>query len=154
MRLAVATCWLSSNTRRASVEAEDDALLSLLEGAVSQAFSTLRWPVPKNLAVLTVAFLRVLGAVRSGPGRLSRARISHHEVGSRVRVGGKCHCQPRFRQPDQWARAKHCVVIPWGREHSLKGCATGSTSLTKSAVSRAIGLVFFPLNRSAFALFG
>src|SRR5713226_1624953 len=75
MRRGVATCWLSSGRRQASVEAEEDALLSLLEKAVSKAFSTLRRPVQKNLAVLTVAFLRVLGAVRSGHGQLSLAAL-------------------------------------------------------------------------------
>ncbi len=50
-------------------------MLSLLEKAVSQAFSTLRRPVQKNLAVLTVAFLRVLGAVRSGHGQCSLAAL-------------------------------------------------------------------------------
>jgi hypothetical protein len=38
---------------------------------VAQAFGGLRRSVQRNLAVLTVAFLRVLGAARSGHGRLS-----------------------------------------------------------------------------------
>ncbi len=49
--------------------------MSLLNAAVGKAFSDLRLPVQKNLAVLTVAFLRVLGAVRSGHGRLSLAAL-------------------------------------------------------------------------------
>jgi len=42
---------------------------------VSKTFSALSRPVQKNLAVLTVAFLRVLGAIRSGHGRLSLAAL-------------------------------------------------------------------------------
>lgn len=42
-----------------------------MDAAVSRAFGRLRRPVHKNLAALTVAFLRVLGAARSGHGRLS-----------------------------------------------------------------------------------
>jgi hypothetical protein len=75
MRPGVATFWRLSSRRRASAETEDDALLPLLRAAVSKAFGDLRRPVQKNLAVLTVAFLRVLGAVRSGQGRLSLAAL-------------------------------------------------------------------------------
>ncbi|MBI1874640.1 MAG: hypothetical protein HYS05_12270, partial [Acidobacteria bacterium] len=38
---------------------------------MSDAFGGLRRTVQRNLAVLTVAFLRLLGAARSGHGRLS-----------------------------------------------------------------------------------
>jgi Transposase DDE domain len=76
MRRGVATCWLSGGRRRrASAEGEEEALLSLLDAAVSKAFAALCRPVQKNLAVLTVAFLRVLGAVRSGHGRLTLAAL-------------------------------------------------------------------------------
>lgn len=54
-----------------SAEGDGDALLSVIDGAVSRAFGGLRRPVQKTLAALTVAFLRVLGAARSGHGRLS-----------------------------------------------------------------------------------
>src|SRR5260370_24214097 len=75
MRVGIATSLLSSNRRPASVEAEEGPLLALLDAAVGQAFSALCRPVQKNLAVLTVAFLRVLGAVRSGHGQLSLAAL-------------------------------------------------------------------------------
>jgi hypothetical protein len=52
-------------------EDEDGDLLSATEAAVYGAFGELRRTVQKNLAVLTVAFLRVLGAARSGHGHLS-----------------------------------------------------------------------------------
>ena len=74
MRLGIVTSLLSSSRRPASVEAEDP-LLELLDAAVGKAFSALCRPVQKNLAVLTVAFLRVLGAVRSGHGQLSLAAL-------------------------------------------------------------------------------
>ena len=51
--------------------AEADDLVAAVEAAVAQAFGDLRRTVQRNLAVLTVAFLRVLGAARSGHGRLS-----------------------------------------------------------------------------------
>src|SRR5260370_21863121 len=75
MRVGIATSLLSSNRRPASVEAEEGPLLALLDAAVGQAFSALCRPVQKNLAVLTVAFLRVLRAVRSGHGQLSLAAL-------------------------------------------------------------------------------
>jgi len=49
--------------------AEED-LPAAVDAAVSRAFGELRRTVRKNLAVLTVAFLRVVGAARSGHGRL------------------------------------------------------------------------------------
>ena len=55
----------------AAVDAEGEQMVAQLEAAVTRAFSQLRHSVQKNLAVLTVAFLRVLGAARSGQGRLS-----------------------------------------------------------------------------------
>lgn len=54
---------------------EGAELLSVIEACVSTAFAGLRRTVQKNLAVLTVAFLRVLGAARSGHGRLSLATL-------------------------------------------------------------------------------
>jgi hypothetical protein len=74
MRLGSVTSLLSSSRRPASIEAEGP-LLALLDTAVGKAFSALCRPVQKNLAVLTVAFLRVLGAVRSGHGQLSLAAL-------------------------------------------------------------------------------
>ena len=74
MRLGIVTSLLSSSRRPASVEAEGP-LLELLDAAVGKAFSALCRPVQKNLAVLTVAFLRVLGAVRRGHGQLSLAAL-------------------------------------------------------------------------------
>lgn len=44
--------------------------------ALSSAFPFLRRPVQKNLAVLTVGFLQVLGSARSGYGRLSLAALA------------------------------------------------------------------------------
>src|SRR5258707_12832598 len=75
MRLGIATSLLSSNRRPASVEAEEGPLLALLDAAVGQGFSALCRPVQKNLVVFTVAFLRVLGAGRSGHGQLSLAGL-------------------------------------------------------------------------------
>ncbi len=75
MRLGIVTSLLSSNRRAASVEAQEGPLLALLDAAVCKAFSALCRPAQKNLAVLTVAFLRVLGAVRSGHGQLSLAAL-------------------------------------------------------------------------------
>src|SRR5260221_13229361 len=75
MRPDIVTSLLSSNRRPASVEAQEGPLLALLDAAVTKAFSALCRPVQKNLAVLTVAFLRVLGAVRSGHGQLSLAAL-------------------------------------------------------------------------------
>lgn len=49
----------------------EDELVSAIDAAVCRAFGGLRRSVQKNLAVLTVAFLRVLGAARSGHGRVS-----------------------------------------------------------------------------------
>ncbi|MCX6543477.1 MAG: transposase [Acidobacteria bacterium] len=46
-------------------------VVAVVEAAVLDTFADLRRPVQRNLAVLTVAFLRVLGAARSGHGRLS-----------------------------------------------------------------------------------
>src|SRR5260221_11327994 len=55
----------------APVDFESQELLSVLEDSVNRAFGQLRRSVQMNLAVLTVSFLRVLGAARSGHGRLS-----------------------------------------------------------------------------------
>ena len=55
----------------APLEFEEEELLLALEAAVIRAFGQLRRSVQKNLAVLTVSFMRVLGAARSGHGRLS-----------------------------------------------------------------------------------
>jgi hypothetical protein len=46
-----------------------------METAVGRAFGGLRRTVQKNLAVLTVAFLEVMGAARSGQGKLSLASL-------------------------------------------------------------------------------
>jgi hypothetical protein len=46
-------------------------LLAAVDAAVSRAFAGLRRSVRSNLALLTVAFSRVMGAARSGHGRLS-----------------------------------------------------------------------------------
>jgi hypothetical protein len=46
-------------------------VVAVVEAAVLETFADLRRTVQRNLAVLTVAFLRVLGAARSGHGRLS-----------------------------------------------------------------------------------
>ena len=55
----------------ASIEREETELLSVLGAAVVRAFGQLRRSVQNNLAVLTVAVVRVPGAARSGHGRLS-----------------------------------------------------------------------------------
>src|SRR5260370_2567525 len=75
MRPDIVTSLLSSNRRPASVEAQEGPLLALLDAAVTKAFSALCRPGQKHLAVLTVAFLRALGAGRSGPGQLSLAAL-------------------------------------------------------------------------------
>lgn len=49
----------------------DEELLSVLQPALRRAFFTLSRTVQKNLAVLTAAFLHLLGAARGGYGRLS-----------------------------------------------------------------------------------
>src|SRR5258705_9494394 len=73
MRPDIVTSLLSSNRRPASVEAQEGPLLALLDAAVTKAFSALCRPVQKNLAGLTAAFLRVVGAAFSGQGQLSLA---------------------------------------------------------------------------------
>lgn len=55
----------------ADAERDGADLLPAIDASIEQAFATLRRTVQKNLAVLTVAFLRVLGAARSGNGGLS-----------------------------------------------------------------------------------
>lgn len=55
----------------ADADRDEAQLLQAIDASVSQAFGGLRRTVQKNLAVLTVAFLRVLGAARSGNGGLS-----------------------------------------------------------------------------------
>ena len=54
---------------------DDDALLATLETAVLEQFGLLRRTVQRNLAVLTLAFVRLLGAARGGAGRLSLAAL-------------------------------------------------------------------------------
>jgi hypothetical protein len=54
---------------------DDDRLLAALDAAVIEQFGMLRRTVQKNLAVLTLAFLRLLGAARGGAGRLSLAAL-------------------------------------------------------------------------------
>ena len=49
----------------------DEDLLSTIDASLSVAFGNLRRSVQKNLSILTVAFLNVLGAARSGNGKLS-----------------------------------------------------------------------------------
>ena len=49
----------------------DDRLLTSLEAAVTQVFGHLRRSVQRNLAVVGVAFLRLLSGARAGHGRLS-----------------------------------------------------------------------------------
>ena len=60
---------------RASLDREEQELLSAIQAGVTHAFAGLRRTVQKNLAVLTVAFLRLLGAPRSGQGKLSLASL-------------------------------------------------------------------------------
>ena len=59
----------------ASDDRTEEDLPAALDAAVTRAFGTLRRTVQKNLTVLTVAFLRVLGAARSGHGELSLAAL-------------------------------------------------------------------------------
>lgn len=61
--------------RGQAVVDEQAELLSAVDAAVCCAFRDLRRTVQKNLALLTVAFLRVVGAARSGHGRLSLAAL-------------------------------------------------------------------------------
>ncbi len=60
---------------RSGDPAEED-LRAAFEAAVGCAFAGLRRTVQKNLAVSTVAFLRILGAARSGNGQLSLAALA------------------------------------------------------------------------------
>jgi hypothetical protein len=55
----------------AGAEGDGAALAAGIDAALARAFGQLPRTVQKNLAVLTVAFLRLLGAARSGHGRLS-----------------------------------------------------------------------------------
>lgn len=55
----------------APVDADGTALLRAMDAALGGSFPGLRRTVQKNLAVLAVSFLRVLGAARGGNGRLS-----------------------------------------------------------------------------------
>jgi hypothetical protein len=55
----------------ADADHDGTRLLQAIDASVSRAFGGLRRSVQKNLAVLTVAFLRVLGAARGGNGGLS-----------------------------------------------------------------------------------
>jgi len=54
---------------------EDERLLAALEAAIIEQFGMLRRTVQKNLAVLTLGFLRLLGAARGGAGHLSLAAL-------------------------------------------------------------------------------
>ena len=76
MRPGGATPRRSSRTGTAAGgEATERALVERIDGALGRAFAGLRRSVQKNLAVLTVAFVQVLGAARSGHGRLSLAAL-------------------------------------------------------------------------------
>ncbi len=61
--------------RRQPVVDEEAELVLAVDAAVCGAFRDLRRTIQKNLALLTVAFLRVVGAARSGHGRLSLASL-------------------------------------------------------------------------------
>lgn len=61
--------------RGQAVVDEQAELVSAVDAAVCGAFRDLRRTVQKNLALLTVAFLQVMGAARSGQGRLSLAAL-------------------------------------------------------------------------------
>jgi len=54
----------------------EDLLPQAVDAAVSQVFSGLRRSVQKNLTLLTLAFVQLLGACRSGHGRLSLAALA------------------------------------------------------------------------------
>ena len=58
-----------------SVDPGDARLRRVVTAAVGRAFEDLSKPVRKNLANLTIAFLAVLGAARSGNGRISLGAI-------------------------------------------------------------------------------
>ena len=57
--------------RKKAPDVADEDLLSILDASLSVAFGSLRRSVQKNLVILTIAFLNVLGAARSGNGKLS-----------------------------------------------------------------------------------
>ena len=61
--------------RGQAVVDEQAELVSAVDAAVCEAFRDLRRTIQKNLALLTVAFLRVVGAARSGHGGLSLAAL-------------------------------------------------------------------------------
>ncbi len=75
-RRAADTHRLSSGNEAAEAEGWPQDLLDSLNVSITLAFGNLRRPVQKNLARLTQAFLLVLGAARSGQGRLSLACLS------------------------------------------------------------------------------
>jgi hypothetical protein len=60
---------------RQSVDPDEQRLLSVIDACVARSFSGLRRSVQKNLAVATVAFLRVMGSARSGHGKLTLASL-------------------------------------------------------------------------------
>lgn len=64
-----------SRVRGQRVVEEEAELLSAMDAAVCGAFRTLPRTIQKNLALLTVSFLRVMGAARSGHGGLSLAAL-------------------------------------------------------------------------------
>lgn len=55
---------------------EREKLLLALDSAMAEAFGELRRTVQKSLAVLAVAFTRLLGAARGGNGPLTLAALA------------------------------------------------------------------------------
>ncbi|MDA2910841.1 hypothetical protein MYX04_07920 [Nitrospiraceae bacterium AH_259_D15_M11_P09] len=94
-------------SRPAGGEAADHALLAVVDAAVARTFAPLRRTVQKNLAVLTVAFFRVLAAARSGQGRLSLGTLfrvlptegTAHAREKRLHRFRKTSCYPCSRTP-------------------------------------------------------
>lgn len=71
-------------------EAPDACLLEALRALTGEAFGSLRRTVQKNLAVLAVAYLRLLAAGRSGHGKLTLAALARM-----LPTGGTAHAREK-----------------------------------------------------------
>jgi len=101
--------------------AEGD-LRAAVEAAVGRAFGSLRRTVQKNLAVSTVAFLRILGAARSGNGQLSLAAVARvlPTAGTAHARGKRLHRFLETRQLDPRGVTEGLARLIFGRKgHGL-----------------------------------
>src|SRR2546427_4596406 len=105
-----------------------------MDAALCGSFQCLRRPVQKNLAVLTVTFLRLLGAARGGNGRLSlgmlfrvlpTAGTAHAREKRLRRVPGKPPPGPRggahgLGPPVFWRGGPRALALPFF-QHETRG---------------------------------